>query len=260
MPEEINRVLTDAISDALFVTEPSGMENLRREGVAEQRIHWVGNVMVDALIQHRAKAEQSPILADLGLEPKRYAVVTLHRPSNVDDSDVLGGILRALSTIAEDMTVVFPVHPRTQRNLQAVSGENDLGEKSGVRLIEPLGYLDFMKLMAHSALVLTDSGGIQEETTILGVPCLTLRGSTERPITITQGTNRLAGNGSEDILKAYHEIRRNPPRGRIPELWDGQAAQRIVHYLTNGPGGDVRFLGAARVQTANLAAACGAQG
>jgi UDP-N-acetylglucosamine 2-epimerase (non-hydrolysing) len=232
MPEEINRVLTDAISDLLFVTEPSGVENLRREGIAHDKVHLVGNVMIDTLLRSRTRTERSNILAHLDVEPKRYAVLTLHRPSNVDDAQSFGQILSALEVIGRDMPVVFPVHPRSRNNLRALGLSPRLDGLTTLRMIEPLGYLDFLKLMSEAAMVLTDSGGIQEETTILRVPCLTLRNNTERPVTITQGTNRLAGNTTAGIVKAYREVRARPPRGdSAPQLWDGKAAERIVALL-----------------------------
>lgn len=227
MPEEINRVLTDAISDWLFVSEPSGMENLRREGVLTDRMHLVGNVMIDSLLACRDQAERSSILEDLGLSGRPYAVLTLHRPANVDDPAVLDGLMRAIGRIAEDLPIVFPAHPRT---LAALEGRS--GSPPGLRLIEPLGYLDFLKLIAHARLVLTDSGGLQEETTVLGVPCLTLRENTERPATIDQGTNQLVGLNHERIVEAALSVLcADRGSSRVPDLWDGRAAPRIVDVL-----------------------------
>jgi UDP-N-acetylglucosamine 2-epimerase (non-hydrolysing) len=232
MPEEINRIVTDALSDRLFVTEPSGVENLRREGIADGKVHLVGNVMVDTLLGHRARAEHSSILSALRLERQRYALVTLHRPSNVDRVETFTSILDALEAISADMPVIYPVHPRSRGKLAELGLEARVDGVSGLRLVEPLGYFDFLKLMTEAAVVLTDSGGIQEETTVLGVPCLTLRENTERPITITQGTNRLTGSSTKAILAAYHDVRDNPPRrGTVPDMWDGRAAERIVSCL-----------------------------
>jgi UDP-N-acetylglucosamine 2-epimerase (non-hydrolysing) len=227
MPEELNRVVTDTLSDLLFVSEPSGERNLLREGVPPEKIFFVGNVMIDTLLRFRAKAERSNVLERLGVEDRRYAVATLHRPSNVDDAGPLGGLMGALGRIARELPVIFPAHPRTAKALVA-SGL----AAPGVRVIEPLGYLDFLRLMSQARLVLTDSGGIQEETTILQVPCLTLRANTERPVTIEQGTNRLAGTDPERIVAAAREVlEAPPPAGRVPELWDGRAAARIVDVL-----------------------------
>ena len=235
MPEEINRVVTDAVSDLLFATEPSGVTNLAREGISDGKVRLVGNVMADTLMSHRAAAEESSILTVLGLQAGRYALVTLHRPSNVDDTGAFSSILDALEAIGAEMPVVFPIHPRSRENLGKLGLSGRVEGLTSVRLIEPLGYLDFLKLMGSAAVVLTDSGGIQEETTVLGIPCLTLRDNTERPITITRGTNRLTGSSSKRILAAYHDVRDNPPvAGRGPDLWDGHAAERVVRHLING--------------------------
>jgi UDP-N-acetylglucosamine 2-epimerase (non-hydrolysing) len=232
MPEEINRLLTDAISDLLFVTEPSGLDNLRREGVPAEKVYYVGNVMIDTLLKNRAKADHSPILEELRLERKSYVVVTLHRPSNVDDPETFGSILDAFDQIARDMPIIFPMHPRTRRNLEESGLADRLRAIAGLRTPQPLGYLDFLKLMDQAALVMTDSGGIQEETTILGVPCLTLRQSTERPATITHGTNFLAPPDTPSILRAYADrMAYKPDPGRKPKLWDGHAAERIAELL-----------------------------
>jgi UDP-N-acetylglucosamine 2-epimerase (non-hydrolysing) len=227
MPEEINRVLTDAVSEFLFVSEPSGERNLLAEGVPKERIFFVGNVMIDTLLRFRAKAERSDVLERLGLKPGGYAVVTLHRQSNVDEPAALAGLLGALGRVAQRLPVIFPVHPRTARSLDGAGRT-----PAGLRTIPPLGYLDFLCLMSRARLVLTDSGGIQEETTILQVPCLTLRENTERPVTIDQGTNRLAGTDPAKIVEAALAVLERPlVTGRVPELWDGRASERIVDAL-----------------------------
>ncbi len=233
MPEEINRILTDQISDLLFVTEPSGVENLKREGIADSKVFLVGNVMIDTLLANRKKADKSTILEDLALKPRGYAVLTLHRPSNVDDPEVLAALLEAFDQIQRDMPLIFPVHPRTRKNLSRFGFDARLKEMPDFRLLEPLGYLDFLKLMAESRLVLTDSGGMQDETTILGVPCMTLRENTERPITIEQGTSRLVHVTTEDILKHYRQIidAGDKSSPSCPEIWDGKAAQRIAQII-----------------------------
>ena len=234
MPEEINRVLTDAISDLLLVSEPSGLKNLATEGVAADRVHFVGNVMIDTLRANLAKAEQSTALEDLGLEAKHYNVVTLHRPSNVDHAETFARIADALDAIQQDLPTVFPMHPRTRHNLDRLGLARRFEAMPQLRVVDPVGYLDFLKLMGHAAVVLTDSGGIQEETTILGVWCLTLRENTERPVTITQGTNTLVGSETKAIVSAYQRCRstqlRTPP---VPEKWDGQAAERIAAILAS---------------------------
>jgi len=240
MPEEINRIVTDSITDIFLVTEESGRANLLREGIAAERIHLVGNLMIDSLRENLERARASDIADRLGMRGQRYGVVTLHRPANVDDPEALREILGALTTIAETLPLLWPVHPRTRTRLTQTSdnrdavGHPDIGNPampSSVRLLEPLGYLDFLSLEAGSALVLTDSGGIQEETTVLGVPCLTLRDNTERPSTIELGTNRLAGTKKESILAAWREMQASPRKAQIPPLWDGQAGARSREVL-----------------------------
>jgi UDP-N-acetylglucosamine 2-epimerase (non-hydrolysing) len=236
MPEEINRMLTDAISDFLFSSEQSGVDNLLREGVPKEKIFLVGNVMIDTLLKYRSKAEASKILDELGLKAREYAVLTLHRPSNVDDTAAFDRILRAVEVIQRDMPVVFPIHPRTRKNLEGLPLGVRMREARNLRVIEPAGYLEFLKLMSSAKLVLTDSGGIQEETTILNGPCLTLRENTERPVTVTLGTSRLVGSNTEKILSAYKDIVAGQVNRRgTPDLWDGKAAQRIVRTLAGGP-------------------------
>lgn len=245
MPEEINRVLTDAIADYLFVTEPSGVRNLLREGVPRRCIFLVGNVMIDALRSFLPLAQATNTLTTLGLATKTkgrgkktrpYAVLTLHRPSNVDESETLRGLLEVIQDIACRMPVIFPIHPRTAARLgldQFGVRCKALGDgESGLRVIAPLGYLEFVHLVSRARFVMTDSGGIQEETTFLGVPCLTVRENTERPITISQGTNRLVGRDPARLRReAFRLLNGRPRRWRIPRLWDGRAAGRIVDVL-----------------------------
>jgi UDP-N-acetylglucosamine 2-epimerase (non-hydrolysing) len=231
MPEEINRILVDAVADDCFTSEPQANENLRREGVAEQRIHHVGNVMIDTLFRFRQRAAASNVLARMGLVPGAFVILTLHRPSNVDEDVSLARALAAVARVQVQMPVVFPVHPRTRSRLAQVV---PAGSELGLHLIDPVPYLDFVHLMASAACVLTDSGGIQEETTALGVPCLTLRTTTERPITVTQGTNRIVGLDPDAVGAAWDDIRRGAwPRGRLPPLWDGKAGERIVRILSS---------------------------
>ena len=233
MPEEINRVLTDSISDFLFCTEQSGVENLRLEGVSDKKVFFVGNVMIDTLLKNKTKAENSGVLNQLKLNGDDFAVLTLHRPSNVDDPDILCGILDALEVIAKDMPVVFPVHPRTRRMFSSGSIGERIKKLTNLQPTEPLGYLDFLKLMSHAKIVLTDSGGMQEETTILKVPCLTLRENTERPITAEIGSNRIVGTNPAKIIEAYrHAVNGGWHEPGIPPLWDGGAARRIVDILS----------------------------
>ena len=246
MPEEINRVLTDAIADVLFVTEQSGCENLLREGIAGDKIRLVGNVMIDALELFRGRWERSAIFDVLRLAPQEpYAVVTLHRPSNVDDTATLAAYLRAVSELSRHLPVIFPVHPRVKAQLasdgRAPAGRNAVapaGRERGIFLLDPLGYLDFIALLSRARIVLTDSGGVQEETTALGVPCLTLRDTTERPVTVTHGTNRVIGSDPDRLVTEALRTLADPPvpRGR-PPLWDGQAACRIADALRETAGG-----------------------
>jgi len=233
MPEEINRILTDRISDLLFVTEQSGVDNLRNEGVDSNKVHLVGNVMIDTMLANKEKAEKSDVLKRLGLSKKKYAVITLHRPSNVDDMTKFAEIVTAFETIEKEIKLVFPIHPRTRNNIKETNLEKRIGAMSNLLLLEPVGYLDFLCLTGNAALVMTDSGGIQEETTILGVPCMTLRENTERPVTITEGTNRLVRITSEDILKNYRQIMagRDGYKSKVPKFWDGKAAARIANII-----------------------------
>jgi UDP-N-acetylglucosamine 2-epimerase (non-hydrolysing) len=231
MPEEINRVLTDSISDLLLCSEPSGVENLRREGIDDAKIHLVGNVMIDTVLRHLERARESTILEDFSLPEGGYAVLTLHRPSNVDDPRVLGGLLDALEVVQSEQPILFPAHPRTRAKLADFGLADRVASMPGLRLVEPLGYLDFLRLMACARVVLTDSGGIQEETTILRVPCLTLRENTERPITVELGTNRVVGQDPERIVAAYREASTREPAAQAPPLWDGRASERIIERL-----------------------------
>jgi UDP-N-acetylglucosamine 2-epimerase (non-hydrolysing) len=244
MPEEINRVVTDAISDLLFVSERSGLENLRREGVPDKNVFFVGNVMIDTLLRHRERAQQSDVLKRLGVRTKEYAVLTLHRPSNVDDPQALSRLLDAMKDIqatsssSSALPIVFPVHPRTVERLKSFGLMPTVESMPNFRLTEPLGYLDFLKLMSDAKLVLTDSGGLQEETTILRVPCLTLRDNTERPATVEAGLNQLVGNDPARIREGLRRILENRlTAGSPPEKWDGHAGERIADVLAQTAAG-----------------------
>jgi len=242
MPEEINRKLTDAVSSLLFVTEQSGVENLKHEGVPPENVFLVGNVMIDCLLRHREVAAKSPILDGLGVHRdgsgcRPYGVLTLHRPSNVDDPKTLQGILSAVSVLAADFPVFFPIHPRTRKNVESFGLTRYLANRGaenrvGIVPLDPLGYLDFLSLNDRARIVFTDSGGVQEETTVLGVPCLTLRENTERPATVEHGSNQVVGVNPDRILAAARYILQKPaPESQRPPLWDGKAAPRIVAIL-----------------------------
>jgi UDP-N-acetylglucosamine 2-epimerase (non-hydrolysing) len=252
MPEEVNRIVTDHVSDLLFVTEESGLRNLRNEGLSADKIHFVGNTMIDSLLHFREKAEASTILEKLGLTGQagtnggaksatRYALLTLHRPSNVDNRDVFGNIIAGLEELAADCPVVFPVHPRTQRRIREFGFEFSFGTNgtqpptnshgSAMIVTDPLGYLDFLCLMKHAKLVVTDSGGIQEETTILGIPCVTVRENTERPVTVNSGTNTIAGTKTDAIKNAIRRQLDLKTGNGVPKNWDGRAGARIIDIL-----------------------------
>jgi len=249
MPEEVNRIVTDALSDYLFTTEESANQNLKQEGVSSNKVHFVGNVMIDTLLRYRVKAKESTILNDLQLNEeariKSYAILTLHRPANVDDAATFSKIIESFLDISRHMPLIFPAHPRTLKQIQ----EADLGDyfvdhfmegpepwdsRVRIRLVPPLGYLDFLHLMSCAEVVLTDSGGIQEETTILGVPCITLRENTERPVTLTHGTNVLVGADSGKIMDEFDRVLRGVRApASPPQFWDGNAAKRIIQILVD---------------------------
>ena len=255
MPEEINRIVTDQVSDLLFATEESGVRNLEREGVPSEKINFVGNTMIDSLLGLQSKADSSSILTDLGLRaenangskgcPKQYALLTLHRPSNVDQKETFREILEGIRELAESCPVIFPTHPRTKKQIHEFGLESFFESEAqrngaahecpnatnGVRLTEPLGYLDFLCLMKHASLVITDSGGIQEETTSLGIPCVTVRTTTERPVTVTHGTNRIAGVDAKGIREAARLQLHYKGSRPQPALWDGKSAERILSVI-----------------------------
>ena len=250
MPEEINRVITDHLSDLLFVTEESGIRNLQNEGISPGAIHFVGNTMIDSLLASQQKAKKSSILHDLALNSntgnttavRRYVLLTLHRPSNVDDRETLLTVLEGLQELSCSCPILFPMHPRTRKRTKEFgleryfSNGNAIGSgiaSHGIHMLEPLGYLDFLCLMRHAALVVTDSGGIQEETTCLRVPCVTVRNNTERPVTVTSGTNTIAGTTKEGIQRAVKKQLEGCPNAEIPDCWDGKAAERIVKVLVS---------------------------
>jgi UDP-N-acetylglucosamine 2-epimerase (non-hydrolysing) len=232
MPEELNRVVTDHLSDVLFTTERSARENLVREGISDSKIFFVGNVMVDTLLKHAKRALGLNVARSFGLEPRTYALLTLHRPGNVDDPDTLGEIMGAIRELSRDLPVIFPCHLRTRERLNAMPKACSTFGADRLILTDPLGYLEFLSLMSEACVVLTDSGGIQEETTVLSIPCLTLRPNTERPVTIEQGGNVLVGTNRDRIIEAGRAALRAPRTSRRrPELWDGHAAERIADAL-----------------------------
>lgn len=232
MPEELNRLLTDHVADFLFTTEKSGNRNLANEGIDKRDIFFVGNVMIDSLLSHKEKAKQSKIMEKMKLEKNKFAALTLHRPSNVDNKEPLKYVLDILNEIQKSIKIVFPVHPRTMKNLKNFDLLKYAKSQENLIITEPIGYLNFMNLMINSKFVITDSGGIQEETTVLGVPCITMRNNTERPVTVEQGTNILVSTDKAEILKAANKLLKGASfKPKIPRFWDGKAAERIVKII-----------------------------
>lgn len=232
MPEELNRIATDHLADLLFVTEPSGLDNLRKEGIPDSRVRFVGNTMIDTLLKSRELARQRTINSNLGLESGApFILVTMHRPAIVDDVDGLNRLFEILKYATKKGKVVFPIHPRTRKRLIEIELADSFAGLPGLLLIEPLGYIDFLGLLDRAKVVMTDSGGIQEETTVLGVICLTLRDNTERPVTCEIGTNRLVGTDPAVVNNALDEVWDSQPEGKIPDGWDGKASQRVADYL-----------------------------
>ncbi len=235
MPEEINRIVTDSLSDMLLVSEPAGVENLRREGHDDRHVHLVGNIMIDTLMRQLPAVKSLGVLGQLGLQPGAYGVVTLHRPSNVDRAETLGALLDVLVEISQEMKLVFPVHPRTKGRLEAFGLLERMQAAPGIIQQPPLGYLDFLALTSQAKVIVTDSGGLQEESTVLGIPCLTMRENTERPITVDVGTSTLIGNDAGKLRESLGQVMRGAyKRGRCPELWDGQAAVRMAEVIVSG--------------------------
>ncbi len=231
MPEEINRIVTDRLADYLFVSEQSGLDNLASEGTPAERVFYTGNIMIDSLVGNLAVAGDNDILTRLGLSSGEYIAMTMHRPSNVDDRSSLVALMDCIGEISHRLPIVFPCHPRTRKRFEEF-GLGAEGNSRQVNLIDPVGYLEFLKLQSEARLVLTDSGGIQEETTLMKVPCITMRENTERPITVTLGTNCVAGRSKEKILKVTGQIINGKnKKGRIPPLWDGKASKRIIDVI-----------------------------
>jgi UDP-N-acetylglucosamine 2-epimerase (non-hydrolysing) len=230
MPEELNRIVTDVIADMLFVSEPSGLENLKKEGIADERVFYVGNIMIDSLVSFLPLINKSGVLESMKLETGEYILVTLHRPRNVDSKDNLSGIIHLLNQLSEKKIIIFPIHPRTRSRIEEFGLSDSISEN--VKLSDPIGYIDFLALTKNAGLIVTDSGGIQEESTYLGVQCVTARDNTERPVTVDIGTNHLAGTDPEKILEiSLSVLNGNKKEGKIPELWDGKTAQRIMEII-----------------------------
>ncbi len=232
MPEEINRLVTDSISTLMLVSDPAGMDHLRREGHGEEKLHLVGNLMIDTLFHSLAKAKSLDTLKELNLEPKGYGVVTLHRPSNVDDRATLSAILDVLQDVSQDLPLAFPIHPRTRSRIENFGLIEKLAENGNIRVLPPLGYLEFLALTSGSRVIVTDSGGLQEESTALSIPCLTMRENTERPITVTEGSSTLVGNDAKSLRRELDRVLTGSyDVGKCPPLWDGNAAGRIVDAM-----------------------------
>ncbi|MHB0956099.1 MAG: non-hydrolyzing UDP-N-acetylglucosamine 2-epimerase [Pirellulaceae bacterium] len=235
MPEEINRIVTDALSDMLLVSEPAGVDNLRREGHDDGQVHLVGNIMIDTLMTQLAAAQKLDVLGRFGLEPGAYGVVTLHRPSNVDQRATLQALLDVLIEISKDLKLVFPVHPRTKGRLEEFGLLKEMQAAPGILQQPPLGYLEFLAMTSQAKVIVTDSGGLQEESTALGIPCLTMRENTERPITVDVGTSTLIGSDAQKLRECLGQVLSgNYKVGTCPELWDGKAAQRIAKVIAKG--------------------------
>lgn len=235
MPEEINRIVTDSVCDTLLVSEPAGLENLRREGHPENHLHLVGNVMIDTLMWMLPRAAARDTHRQHGLEPGRYGVVTLHRPSNVDQPETLAPLLDVLAETSRDLPLIFPIHPRTKQRIEQFGLTERLESAKGIVQLPPLGYLDFLALSSQAKVIVTDSGGLQEESTVLGIPCLTARFNTERPVTVNEGTSTLVGSDPEKLRQGLRAVLEGTyKQGRCPPLWDGRAAERIAKVLAEG--------------------------
>lgn len=234
MPEEINRLVTDSIADLLLTPSDDGTQNLLKEGVSSEKIHFVGNIMIDTLLHFLKKAEKSDIIEKLAIEKQGYVTATLHRPSTVDEPENLKSVIETLVEIQKDIKIIFPIHPRTRKNIDIFGLSEHVNSSDNLILTEPLGYLDFQKLMSNSKFVITDSGGVQEETTALKIPCITVRENTERPVTITEGTNELVGFDMEKLLYfAKKAMSNNWKESKIPKYWDGNTAIRVVDLIEN---------------------------